>query len=198
MRPRLIRLALLLTPFLLAGPALAQPGPEYPTQYPAAPTRQSAPRSFPRGNGAIAPNQAAAEAAQRAAIGDVAGGRKIPTLVLSILADPRIDPVIAYLLWQAARRPIGDWTVSQYLEITHIVPTLVETGMNVLELEVLYKYLGLDPGRLFQPQLEKNWQSASTSFDARLNVAAVSSAVCQMPAQHMTIATYQSCFDGGR
>jgi hypothetical protein len=193
MRPRPVRLALALAAVFVAGPAFAQPTTEYPMPYSAAPTRPPAPRSFPRGNGAIAPNPAAAEAAQRAAIGDVAGGRKIPVIVLRILADPRIDPIVAYLLWQAARSPIGDWTVAQYLEITHVVPTLIETGISTLELELLYKYLGLDPNRLFQPQLATNWQTTSTAFDPRLNVAAISSAECQMPPGQMTIAAYQTC-----
>ncbi|HUO94378.1 MAG TPA: hypothetical protein VMU22_15740, partial [Rhizomicrobium sp.] len=49
----------------------------------------------------------------RATLGDTAGGRYIPKPVLDILADSRIDPEVAYMLWQLSRRSVGDWTMAE-------------------------------------------------------------------------------------
>jgi hypothetical protein len=127
-------------------------------------------------------NQADQAALQRAAVGDLSGGRFIPKPILEILADPRIDPNIAYILWQTARKPMDDWTLNELTFVMQVAPTLAETGIPVAKLQALYQFLGLDPNDLFNPQPGQNWQSQSTAFDPRssANVNAISSADCQV------------------
>jgi hypothetical protein len=142
----------------------------------------------------------AQRAAQRAALGDQYGGRAIPPQILKILADPRIDPITAYLVWQAARKPLDDWTLTQLQDITATLPTLAETGMPISDIQALYQFLGLDPGDIFNPQLGQDWQTGSTRFDPNSAgaVAAISSADCQADPGQMTVATYRSCNAGGQ
>lgn len=145
-------------------------------------------------------NHAQERALQQAAMGDLFGGRPIPPNILKILADPRIEPVTAYIVWQAARRPIEEWTVRQLQDIMAIVPTLVETGMPMPQIQALYQYLGLDPSDVFNPNLGQDWQDQSTRFDktGSAAVAAISSSDCQTDSGQMTVATFQSCVSGGQ
>ena len=125
-------------------------------------------------------------------MGDVYGSRAIPPEIKQIMSDKRIDPITAYLLQQAARKPIGDWTMQQAAEITQILPTLVESGISVIDLEVLYKFLGLDPSNLYEPQLGADWQKSSTTFSAP-NYASASSADCQADSSMMTVSQFVAC-----
>ncbi len=177
------RTAALLLPLLLtAGAAWAQAAPH---------DRQPA---------AGQPTEAQELAQQRAAMGDQFGGRSIPPDILKIMADPRIEPVVAYILWQAARKPIEEWTLQQLQDITAIIPTLPETGMPMSQIQALYKYLGLDPSDVFNPQLGADWQANSTRFErsGAGAVAAISSADCQTDPAEMTVAMFQSCQSGGQ
>ena len=158
-----------------------------------------------RGNGnghnpAGPPNQAQQRAMQQAAMGDQFGGRIIPPDILKILADRRIEPITAYLLWQAARKPMEEWTMRQLQDLTATLPTLVETGMALAEIQELYKFLELDPGDVFTPQFGQDWQTRSTRFDATSTaaVAEISSADCQADPGLMTVATYRSCVARGQ
>lgn len=146
------------------------------------------------------PPSAQQRAAQQAAMGDVFGGRTIPPNILKILADRRIEPVVAYMVWQAARKPIEEWTLRQLQEITATIPTLAETGMPMARIQELYQYLGLDPGDVFNPRLGQDWQDRSTRFDRSSDaaVAAISSADCQTDPGQMTVAMFQSCQSGGQ
>jgi hypothetical protein len=145
------------------------------------------------------PNQARQQAVQQAAMGDLFGGRSIPPDILKVLGDPRIDPVTAYMVWQAVRRPLEEWTMRQLQEITTVLPTLAETGMPMAQVQALYKFIGLDPGDVFHPQLGQDWQDRSTQYDKSSSaaVAAISSADCQGDTSQMTVATFQSCMTGG-
>jgi hypothetical protein len=208
-RAAVLVLSLLLA---LAGAASAQPSPPAgggacapgtPAPGCRPPLARPAPYIRPLNGvaGAIgAPNQARERAAQQAAMGDVFGGRTIPPEILKVLADPRIEPVIAYILWQAARRPMEEWTLRQLQDITAMIPTLAETGMPMAQIQALYKFLGLDPGDVFNPQLAQDWQNRSTQFDrsSAAAVAAISAADCQTDAGQMTVATFQSCQSGGQ
>jgi len=136
-------------------------------------------------NGLLTP-QAAGE------MGDFYGGRAIPPEIAQIIADPRIDPVTAYMLRQAARRPIGDWSMQEASNITQVIPTLVESGIAIVKLQALYKFLGLDPENLFEPQLSAGWQQNSTSFSAP-NYAATSSTDCQADPSMMTVSVFMAC-----
>ncbi len=160
----------------------------------------AAPAAGCRPAAARPPNPAQQLALQRAAMGDLFGGRTIPPNILKILADPRIEPVIAYIVWQAARRPMEEWTLRQLQEITTMLPTLAETGMPMAEIQALYKFLGLNPGDVFHPQLARGWQNRSTAFDksSAAAVAAISSADCQTDPGQMTVAMFQSCQSGGQ
>lgn len=178
---------------LAAGAARAQPpaGPQ-----PAVTAAVKPPivrRTTPGQATGTAPQNAGQAAEQRAAMGDLSGGRQIPALVLRILADPRIDPTTAYILWQAARRPLDEWTIGELTQIMQITPTLVETGMNPAALRVLYEFLGLDPNDLFNTQLGQDWQGRSTAFNPGLNQAAISAAECQVPMEDMTVGTFKAC-----
>ena len=168
----------------------------------AAPPASALPKAAPNGGqrAAVPPGPAQAGAIRQAAMGDQFGGRVIPREILKILADPRIEPVVAYVVWQAARKPLEEWTVRQLQEITSMLPTLTETGMPMPQIQALYKFLGLDPEDVFNPQLGQDWQSRSTSFDANsaAAVAAISSADCQTDPGQMTVATFQSCQSGGQ
>ena len=144
------------------------------------------------------PDPAQELAEQRTAIGDLFGGRLIPPNILKILADPRIEPVTAYMVWQAARRPLDEWTLRQLQDITATLPTLAETGMPMAEIQALYTFLELDPDDVFHPQLGQGWQSRSTAFDrsSAAAVEAISSADCQTDAGQMTMAMFKSCQSG--
>jgi hypothetical protein len=172
--------ALLLPLFVMAGASWAQPA------------------SLPGATAVESPDQAQERASQQAAMGDLFGGRSIPPNILKIMADPRIEPVIAYFVWQAARKPIEEWTVEQFQEITAMIPTLPETGMPIAEIQALYEFLGLDPSDIFNPQLGNDWQNVSTGFDrsSAAAVSAISSADCQAKPAEMTIATLRSCQSG--
>ena len=143
---------------------------------------------------------AQARVLQQAAMGDQFGGRAIPPDILKILADPRIEPITAYIVWQAARKPLEEWTVQQLQDITAVLPTLAETGMPMPQIQALYKFLELDPDDVFHPQFGQDWQTRSTRFDPSSGaaVAAISSADCQADPGQMTVATLQSCQSGGQ
>lgn len=133
-------------------------------------------------------------------LGDVAGGRVIPKPVVDILANPQIDPNVAYILWQTSRKTLDEWTVAELSFVAQAAPTLVEAGVTVGQLQILYKYWGLDPNDVFNPSLPANWQSRSTAFDphSAAAVAAISSAECQVDISLMTVGTYRSCLGGGQ
>jgi len=159
---------------------------------------ESAPSLGATGGIAVPANQASQEATRQAAIGDLSGGRFIPKPILEILADRRIDPNIAYILWQTARKPLKEWTLNELAFVAQIAPTLAEAGIPVAKLEGLFKFMGLNPEGLFNPQPEQSWQSRSTAFDpsSAANVAAISSADCQTDPGTMTVATFQACTGG--
>lgn len=141
------------------------------------------------------PNQAQGRAVQQAAMGDLFGGRIIPPDILKILSDRRIEPIAAYLLWQAARKPIEEWTMRQLQDLTSTLPTLIEAGIPLPQVQALYKFLELDPNEVFNPQFGQGWQARSTRFDPASSaaVAEISSADCQTDPGMMTVATFRSC-----
>jgi hypothetical protein len=129
---------------------------------------------------------------------DLSEARQVPDNIHKIMADPRIEPVIAYLLRQAARKPIGDWTVRQLQQVAAVVSTLPESGIPMADIQALYEFLGLDPSDVFNPQLGDNWQDSSTRFDrsGAAAVASISSADCQMDPGEITVAVSRSCQSG--
>ena len=135
---------------------------------------------------------------QRAATGDVAGGKVIPKSILEVLADPHIDPNVAYILWQTSRKPMEDWTMKQLAFVTQAAPTLVEAGVPFKKVQLLYAFWGLYPNDVFNPRLGPQWQSQSTAYNPRSasNVGAISSADCQVDVSLMTVATYRACAAG--
>ena len=139
-------------------------------------------------------------AQQQAVIGDVAGGRSIPGPILKILADPHIDPDVAYILWQLSRKPIDEWTLGQLTFVGQIAPTLVEAALPIEKVQILYRFWGLDPSDVFNPSLGPNWQSQSIAYNASIgtNVAAISTSDCQVELSQMTVATFRACTGGGQ
>lgn len=137
---------------------------------------------------------------QQAAVGDLAGGRVIPDPILQILADPHIEPNVAYILWQLSRRPLDDWTLAELGFVGQVAPTLVEGALSIEKVQLLYKFWGLDPGDVFNPSLPSNWQSQSTAFNpySAATVAAISSADCQVDPSQMRMSTFRSCIGGGQ
>jgi len=137
---------------------------------------------------------------QQAVIGDVAGGRVIPDPILKILADPHIDPNVAYILWQLSRKPMDEWTLSELGFVGQIAPTLVEAALPIDKVQMLYQFWGLDTSDVFNPSLGPSWQSQSTAFNpySAANVAAISSADCQVDISQMSVATYRACIGGGQ
>jgi hypothetical protein len=135
---------------------------------------------------------------EHAAVGDTAGGRYIPKPVLDILADPHIDPNVAYMLWQLSRRPVGDWTISELSFVAQLAPTMLEADISVIKIQTLYQFWGLDTNDIFNVSLAPNWQSQSTAFSTNDagNVAAISSAECQVEASQMTVSTFKACTAG--
>jgi hypothetical protein len=187
------KFAFLLLTLLLAVPAAAQD--QVPPGAPVAkpPAARTAAQKPSRSAGQTPQQQAAA-------MGDLSGGRFIPPPILQILADRRIDPNIAYILWQTARKPIDEWTLNQLFFVTQTVPTLVEAGIPTDKLQALYEFLGLDPADLFNPRLGESWQSKSTAFNpnSTTNVGAISSADCQTDPGTMTVGTFQVCTGGAQ
>lgn len=141
------------------------------------------------------PSAAQERVIQQAAMGDQFGGRIIPPDIRKILADRRIEPITAYLLWQAARRPIEEWTMRQLQDLTSTLPTLIEAGIPLEQVQTLYKFLELDPNEVFNPQFGQDWQTRSTRFDptSTAAVAEISTADCQTDPGMMTVATFRSC-----
>ena len=135
---------------------------------------------------------------QRAATGDVAGGKVIPKSILEVLGDPHIDPNVAYILWQTSRKPMEDWTMKQLSFVTQAAPTLVEAGVPFEKIQLLYAFWGLDPNDVFNPRFGPQWQAQSTAYNPRSanNVGAISSADCQVDISLMTVATYRACAAG--
>ncbi len=148
-------------------------------------------------HGALTPAQ---QLALQLAIGDEYGGRTIPAPVIKILSDPRVEPITAYIVWQAARKPLDQWTLKQLQDVTATLPTLAETGIPIGEIQELYKFLDLDPGDIFNPQLGQDWQERSTRFDPNSTaaVAAISSVDCQTDPSVMTVGTFRACNAGGQ
>jgi hypothetical protein len=186
---------LLLFLIIWAMPALAQ-------DIAASPEVTASPTAVPSKAKVRVPTKAAAQptsAQQGDVLSDVAGGRVIPKPIVDILADPRIDPIIAYILWQLSRKTMDEWTLSELGFVGQAAPTLAEAGITVGQLQTLYKFWGLDPDDVFNPSLPANWQSRSTAFDPRsaAAVAAISSAECQVDISQMTVATFRSCSGGG-
>jgi hypothetical protein len=142
----------------------------------------------------IAPSTGAAQAT----IGDTAGGKYIPQPILDILADPHLDPNFAYLLWQLSRKPIADWTLAELGFVAQITPTLLEANISVTKIQMLYQFWGLDPNDIFNVSLGANWQSQSTAFSnsTASNVAAISSAECQVDLSQQTVSTFEACAAG--
>ena len=170
--------ALLLTLALVAATAAAAQDRRVPRQAP--------------------PESAATATQQRAATSDVAGGKVIPKSILEVLADPHIDPDVAYILWQTSRKPMEDWTMKQLAFVTQAAPTLVEAGVPFKKVQLLYAFWGLDPNDVFNPRLGPQWQAQSTAYNPRSasNVGAISSADCQIDVSLMTVATYKACAAG--
>ena len=137
---------------------------------------------------------------QQAATGDLAGGRYIPQPILQILGDPRIDPNIAYMLWQTSRKQTDDWTMGELGFISHTAPILLEAGIPLIRVQTLYQFWGLNPLDVFNPSFGPDWQSQSTAYDPRNanNVLSISSAECQVDVSLMTVATYKACTAGQR
>ncbi len=187
-------LGLALLAALVAHPVLGQNAPvtRAPAPSRAGPSRTGPPRTEA--------NAEALAAQRRAAIGDVTGGRFIPTPILAVLADPRIDPNIAYILWQTTRKSLGDWRLSELNFVIQAMPTLAEAGIPVESLQALYGFMGLDPEDLFNPKPALDWQSQSTAFDnsTAASVNAISSADCQGDPSHLTVAAFQACRGGGQ
>jgi hypothetical protein len=144
------------------------------------------------------PGSAPTATQQRAATSDVAGGKVIPKSILEVLADPHIDPDVAYILWQTSRKPMEDWTMKQLAFVTQAAPTLVEAGVPFKKVQLLYAFWGLDPNDVFNPRLGPQWQAQSTAYNPRSasNVGAISSADCQIDVSLMTVATYKACAAG--
>ena len=138
--------------------------------------------------------------AEQATIGDTAGGRYIPQPILDVLADPHFDPNVAYLLWQLSRKPIADWTLSELAFVAQITPTALEANISVTKIQMLYQFWGLDPNDVFNVSLGPNWQSQSTAFSNSTagNVAAISTAECQIDISQETVGTFEACAGGGR
>jgi len=134
-------------------------------------------------------------AQQQAMLGDFAGGQYVPGPILRILGDRRVDPDVAYMLWQLSRRPIDDWTLSELALVAQVAPTEVEAGLPIELVQALYQFWGLDPNDVFNPTLGSNWQSKSTAYSNQtaVGVAAISSAECQVDASQMTLATFRAC-----
>jgi hypothetical protein len=147
----------------------------------------------------VAPATAAQSArAVQATIGDTAGGKFIPQPILDVLADPHLDPNVAYLLWQLSRKPIADWTLAELGFVAQITPTLLEANISVTKIQMLYQFWGLDPNDVFNVSLGANWQSQSTAFSNSTagNVAAISAAECQVDLGQQTVATFEACAGG--
>jgi hypothetical protein len=186
-----------LAPVLLAlavstsATAAAQPGS--PSSTNAATTTLLPVASAPPPPGPPTPRRVADT--QHATMGDVSGGQYIPPPILAILADPRIDPDVAYMLWQLSRRPLDGWKLSELAFVAQIAPTEVEAGLSITKLQTLYQFWGLDPADVFNPSLGANWQTQSTAYspDSATSVGAISSADCQVDASQMTLGTYRSC-----
>jgi hypothetical protein len=137
---------------------------------------------------------------QHAVSGDVAGGQAIPKPILEILADPRIDPNVAYILWQTSRKPMDTWTMAELGFVGQAAPTLIEAGVPIIKVQMLYQFWGLDPSDVFNPSLAANWQAQSTAFDPKsaAAAAAISSAECQVDISLMPVGTYRFCAGGGQ
>lgn len=135
-----------------------------------------------------------------AQMSDIAGGRFIPKGIVAVLADRRLDPSVAFIFWQLARRPLEEWKVSELNFVMQISPTLAETGISVIALQSLYEFFGLDPDNLFNPQPAQTWQNRSVALDPRsaAEVAAISSADCQANIEQMTVATLHACAAGAQ
>jgi hypothetical protein len=135
---------------------------------------------------------------QRAATGDIAGGRFVPQPILDILGDPRIDPNIAYLFWQLSRKPTDEWRMSEVAFVTGSAATLLEAGIPLIKIQTLYQFWGFDPRDIFNPSFGVEWQSQSTAYDPRNagNVLSISSAECQVDVSLMTVATFRACAAG--
>lgn len=202
--PVLVWLALLAVS--TAAPAAAQTPPvthSVPRQVPRelVTGRQGVPTPPPPpATAQVSPPVTVPQAAPRPspAIGDFAGGRFIPKPILDILADPRIDPDIAYIFWQTSRKPIDDWTMGELRFVAQAAPTLVEAGIPIDKVRMLYTFWGLDPNDVFNPSLSADWQSQSTAYDphSAANVGAISSADCQVDLSLMTVGTYRACATG--
>lgn len=151
--------------------------------------------------GAKSPSKpASASVPKSAPMSDIAGGRFIPKGIIAVLADPRLDPSVAFIFWQLARRPLDEWKVSELNFVMQVAPTLAETGISVIALQTLYEFFGLDPDNLFNPQPAQTWQNRSVSLDPRsaAEVAAISSADCQANIEQMTVATLHACAAGAQ
>jgi hypothetical protein len=176
----------------------AIPTPPPPATGEAPPINQQSPPA------AIGPpplaGQMSATQEQAIAGGDIAGGRVIPDPILKILANPHIDPDIAYILWQLSRRPLDDWTLAELGFVGQIAPMLVESALPIEQVQLLYKFWGLDPNNVFNPSLPSNWQSQSTAFNPynAATVSAISSAECQVDPSQMLMSTFRSCIGGGQ
>ncbi len=74
-------------------------------------------------------------------------------------------------------------------------PTLVEVGVPVFQIQMLYPFWGLDPSDVFNPLVDGNWQTQSTAFDPHTGggADAISSAECQVDISLMTRGTYRFC-----
>lgn len=176
------------------SPASPSPSATPPPQQTVAPVRTGAPA--PVASTPAAPRRAQASLEQQhAMIGDFAGGQYIPAPILKILADRRVDPDVAYMLWQLSRRPLDDWTLSELALVAQIAPTEVEAGLPIELVQALYQFWGLDPDDVFNPTLGSNWQAKSTAYstESAANVAAISTAECQVDVSQMTLGTFRSC-----
>jgi hypothetical protein len=187
------------TPAVDLSTQSGQPVSPSPTAQAGATTINPQPSTAPD---SVQPGAPVAPAARRptpaqlqARLGDVSGGQFIPPQVLKILGDKRLDPDVAYMLWQLSRRQLDDWTLSELGWVAQIAPTLVEASLPIEEIQILYQFWGLDPSDVFNPTLGANWQSKSTAYspNSATSVGAISSSECQVDASQMTLATFRSC-----
>jgi len=98
---------------------------------------------------------------------DTPNRRIIPPSIARFLNDRRIDPATRSFLFAIANKPNNEWTLEDLQMVSGVVPTLAEMRIPAATLREFYEYLGLDPNRLFEPQIGGSWQVSSTLNEPR-------------------------------
>jgi hypothetical protein len=101
---------------------------------------------------------------------DITGSRFVPPKITAFLSDRRIDPATRAFLRGVAAKPTEEWTLQELTTTLQLVPTLTEMHIAAAVLRDFYDFLGLDPSKLFEPQLG-NWQKRSIGFDGNSYIA---------------------------